>query len=89
MAETPRTLKQQFEQTSAPVPLSSVGTAIISEPPNAEVWLDHHFVENIPVILKLSGETHLISVKAKGHADWIKSITVLKDSEVRLTPVFE
>jgi S1-C subfamily serine protease len=89
VAETPRTSKQRFEQTSAPVQISSVGTVIISEPPNAEVWLDHHFVGNIPVILKLSAETHLISVKAKGRADWIKSIAVLKDSEVRLTPVFE
>jgi S1-C subfamily serine protease len=78
-----------FESTLAPVPESSTGTVILSQPEGAEIWVDHQFVGNIPATLKLTAQAHLIVVRGKGRADWIRLISVLKDSEVRLTPVFE
>jgi S1-C subfamily serine protease len=78
-----------FEPTAADIPASSIGTVIINEPEGAEIWIDRRFVGNIPSTLKLSAETHLFAVKLSGHADWVRSVVILKDSEVRLTPVFQ
>jgi hypothetical protein len=69
--------------------VTSTGTVILNHPEGSEVWVDNQFVGNVPAILKPSAQTHLIAVKRNGHADWVKSICVLQDSEVRLMPVFE
>ena len=62
------------------------GIVVLNEPKGAEIWLDHAFVGSIPAKLRLSAEQHLIMIKVHGQADWIRSITVQKDSEVTLEP---
>jgi hypothetical protein len=58
----------------------------LNEPKGAGIWLDQSFVGSIPAKLKLTAVQHLIVIKVRGHADWIRSITVQKDSEVTLDP---
>lgn len=67
-------------------PANGFGTVVVEEPIGAEIWVDNAFVGNIPATLKLTAGTHLINVKARGHADWIRSINVLKNSKVSLNP---
>jgi serine protease Do len=84
------------EQLSAPVrPAESIsaltsvegfGTVILNEPKGAEIWLDHAFIGNVPAKLNLTAVQHLIVIRVRGHADWIRPITVQKDSEVTLEP---
>jgi len=59
---------------------------VLSKPEGSEIWIDNTFVGMIPATLKLSAERHLIVVKFHGHADWIRFIQVLKDSQVNLNP---
>lgn len=66
-----------------------VGTVNFSGPEGAEVWVDDVYVGNIPATLKLKAGLHFIVVKDGKHADWMKHITVVKDSEVSLQPWFE
>jgi S1-C subfamily serine protease len=89
LTEKSSTPARGFEPTSSAAPVTSTGTVVIKRPEGAEIWVDHRFVGNIPATLKLSAEPHLVEVKSKGHADWIRSINVLEDSEVRLSPTFE
>jgi serine protease Do len=60
------------------------GTVIIIEPEDAEIWVDQNFVGSVPATLKLSAEKHLIVVKIPRQPDWIRTLTVLKDSQVTL-----
>ncbi|HET8888385.1 MAG TPA: PEGA domain-containing protein [Candidatus Angelobacter sp.] len=73
--------------TSLPAPgKAALGTVILSATPeNAEVSVDGNFVGNAPVNLKLSPGKHTIVVTAKGYQGLTRDITVLPDSEVRLT----
>jgi hypothetical protein len=64
----------------------SQGRVILSATPeNAEVTVDGSFVGNAPVNLKLTPGKHTISVSAKGYQPYTREITVMADSEVRLT----
>jgi S1-C subfamily serine protease len=74
------------ESVAAPPQSESFGTVVFNEPKGAEIWLDHAFVGNVPAKLKLTAAQHLIVIKVRGHADWIRSLTVQKDSEVTLEP---
>jgi S1-C subfamily serine protease len=74
------------ESIAAPPPAETFGTVVLNEPKGAEIWLDQAFVGNVPAKLKLTAVQHLIVIKVRGHADWIRSITVQKDSEVTLKP---
>jgi S1-C subfamily serine protease len=65
------------------------GTVEISEPEDAEILVDRKFVGNVPAKLILPAGNHLLVVKARGYADWIREINVLKDSRVSLTPQLE
>jgi S1-C subfamily serine protease len=90
---------QSVEKLSAPIgdsqsaPAARVetgyGTVEISQPEDAEIFVDRKFVGNVPARLKLPAGNHLLVVKASGYADWIREISVLKDSQVSLTPQFE
>lgn len=62
------------------------GTLSFSEPPGAEIYVDHNFVGNIPSTIQLPAGLHLIVVRASGHADWIRRINVLRNSSVTLAP---
>ena len=62
------------------------GTVLISQPEGAEIWVDRAFVGDAPSTLRLPSGKHLIVIKARGRADWIRSVTVMKDSQVSLNP---
>jgi serine protease Do len=74
------------EKLSAPVrssesvgtspPAEGFGTVVLNEPKGAEIWLDHAFVGSIPSRLKLTAVRHLIVIKVRGHADWMRFISV-------------
>lgn len=67
-----------------------LGTVILSATPeNAEVLVDGNFVGNTPVNLKLTPGKHTIVVSAKGYQGLTRDITVMPDSEVRLTANLE
>jgi len=74
------------ESIVTPPPAESVGTVIVNEPPGADIWIDSTLVGSAPARLKLAAKRHLIVIKVRGHADWIRSINVQKDSEVTLKP---
>jgi hypothetical protein len=69
---------------------AGVGTVILSATPeNAEVSVDGNFVGNAPVNLKLSQGKHTIVVTARGYQGLTREITIMPDSEVRLTAQLE
>jgi PEGA domain len=57
-------------------------TEITSDPDGAEIFLDDKFVGTSPATLRLSEGAHTLILKSPHHADWQRSITVLKDSAV-------
>jgi len=66
------------------------GTVVLSATPeNADVTVDGSFVGNAPVNLKLTPGKHTIVVSAKGYQGFTREITVMPDSEVRLTASLE
>lgn len=66
------------------------GTVVLSATPeNADVTVDGSFVGNAPVNLKLAPGKHTIVVSAKGYQGFTREITVMPDSEVRLTASLE
>lgn len=62
------------------------GTVVLSEPKNAEIWVDHAFVGTIPATLMLPVGLHLMVIRSRGHADRMHLLNVLKDSHVSLDP---
>ena len=63
------------------------GTIEFREPRGAEIFVDGKFVGEIPASMPLAaGETYLIVVRAAGHADWVKRISVLSGMHTVLAP---
>jgi hypothetical protein len=66
-------------------------TEITSDPDGAEIFVDDKFVGSCPATLRLSDGSHTLILKSLYHADWQRSITVLKESSVTvkagLTPI--
>ncbi|HLZ92988.1 MAG TPA: trypsin-like peptidase domain-containing protein [Candidatus Acidoferrum sp.] len=63
------------------------GIIEFSEPQAAEIYVDGKFVGDIPASIPLAaGQTYLIVVKASGHADWSKRISVLPGMHTVLDP---
>lgn len=77
---------QSGEAMTVPPTAESVGTVIVKGPSSAEVLVDGTFVGDVPARLRLAAVQHLIVIKVQGRADWMRQITVLKDSEVTLDP---
>lgn len=74
------------EPTLTASPDKARGTVLLSATPeNAEVTVDGSFVGNAPVNLKLAPGKHTIAVSAKGYQTYTREVTVMADSEVRLT----
>ena len=66
-------------------PQSSPGfgmAEITSDPDGAEIYLDDKFVGSCPATLRLSEGAHTLTLKSAGHADWIRSVNILKESTV-------
>jgi hypothetical protein len=70
--------------TSAPPQISpGLGvTEITSDPDGAEIFLDDKCIGTTPATLRLGEGAHTLTLKSPHHADWQRSITVLKDSTV-------
>ena len=64
------------------------GTIVLTRPEGADILVDGVFLGNIPATLRLTAGTHLVVVRIRGQTDWIRHVTVLKESQVSLTPEF-
>jgi hypothetical protein len=65
--------------------LDTVGTvSISSDPDGAEIFVDEKFHGNTPAMLKLTTGSHAIALKFPGHADWRRTLEVLKSSKTSL-----
>ncbi len=72
---------------NAPMPSTAdaVGTVTLtSEPDGAEIFVDDKFHGNTPATLKLAAGSHAIVLKFPGHADWHRTLEVLKSSKTSL-----
>src|SRR5713226_3276045 len=68
----------------------AVGTvSISSDPDGAEIFVDEKFHGNTPATLKLSAGSHGILLKFPGHADWRRTLEVLKSSKTSLKAVLD
>jgi hypothetical protein len=63
-------------------------TKITSDPDDAEIFLDDKFVGTSPATLRIAEGAHALILKAAGHADWNRSINMLKDSTVTVKATF-
>jgi serine protease Do len=76
--------------TPASVTPEGVGTVTItSDPDSAEIFIDDKFLGNAPATLKLPPGSHAIVLKFPGHADWHRTLEVLKSSKVSLKAALE
>jgi serine protease Do len=71
----------------APEAVGSV--SISSEPDGAEIFVDDKFHGNTPATLKLPAGSHAIVLKFPGHADWRRTLEVLKSSKTSLKAALE
>jgi len=86
----PKAVPAEPSLTAAAAGKAALGTVVLSAAPeNAEVSVDGNFVGNAPVNLKLTPGKHTIVVSAKGYQGFTREITVMPDSEVRLTAALE
>ncbi len=70
-------------QTSAPS--EGFGTvSIVSDPDGAEIFIDDKFLGNTPATLRLPAGTHSVLLKYPSHADWRRTLEVLKSSKASL-----
>lgn len=75
--------------SSSAVP-DGVGTVTItSDPDGAEIFVDDKFLGNAPASLKLPPGSHAVLLKFPGHADWRRTLEVLKSSKVSLKATLE
>src|SRR4029077_4976770 len=82
-----RESSQSDEPSNTPTSAApeGVGTVTItSDPDSAEIFVDDKFLGNAPATLKLSPGSHAIVLKFPGHADWRRTLEVLKSSKVSL-----
>jgi serine protease Do len=62
-----------------------VGTVTItSDPDGAEIFVDDKFLGNAPATLKLPPGSHVVVLKFPGHADWLRTLEILKSSKSTL-----
>jgi S1-C subfamily serine protease len=71
---------------ASPPPVEAFGTVVLVKPEGAEIWIDNAFVGMVPATLRLTAERHQITMKIRGHADWVRFVQVQKDSQVNLSP---
>src|SRR6267143_1887581 len=72
-------------KTASPFIADAVGTvSVSSEPDGAEIFVDEKFLGNAPATLKLPAGPHSILLKFPGHADWRRTLEVLKSSKTSL-----
>ncbi len=85
---TSATSPAELANTSPPASPEGVGTvSISSEPDSAEIFVDEKFYGNTPATLKLPKGSHEFVLKLPGHADWRRTLEVLKSSKLSLKAV--
>ena len=87
-----RESSQSDEPSNTPTSAApeGVGTVtIISDPDSAEIFVDDKFLGNAPATLKLSPGSHAIVLKFPGHADWRRTLEVMRSSKVSLKAALE
>ena len=89
-ATSESTASAEPSNTSSNAPPEGAGTvAISSEPDSAEIFVDDKFYGNTPATLKLPAGSHAILLKFPGHADWHRTLEVLKSSKLSLKAVLD
>ena len=89
-AASESTASAEPSNTSSTAPPEGLGTvAISSEPDSAEIFVDEKFYGNTPATLKLPAGRHAILLKFPGHADWHRTLEVLKSSKLSLKAVLD
>ena len=80
----------QSSNTISPAVPEGVGTVTISsDPDGAEIFVDDKFFGNTPAALKLPTGSHAILLKFPGHAQWRRTLEVLKSSKSSLKATLE
>jgi hypothetical protein len=73
-----------------PITPDGVGTvSISSDTDGAEIFVDDKFLGNAPASLKLPAGSHAILLKFPGHAEWRRTLEVLKSSKTSLRAILE
>jgi hypothetical protein len=57
---------------------------ITSNPDGADIYVDGKFIGNSTATLKLSTGAHTFVLKSPNHAEWQRSLEILKDASVTL-----
>ncbi len=85
-----QTAKGSEEEKAPTAAAAARGSLIVdATPPNADVYLDNAFVGNAPATLKVPAGPHTVKVTLTGYKDWTKEVTILADSEIKLTAALE
>jgi S1-C subfamily serine protease len=73
----------------SPVPEGTGTVSITSDPDGAEIFVDEKVFGDAPATLRLPVGTHSIVLKTPGHADWHRTLEVLKGNKATLKAVFD
>jgi len=88
--ETPISAQSQSTiSPQSPVPEGTGTVSITSDPDGAEIFVDEKCFGDAPVTLRLPVGTHSIVLKIPGHADWHRTLEVLKANKATLKAVFD
>ena len=80
---------QSATSPQTPVPEGTGTVSITSDPDGAEIFVDGKFFGDAPATLRLPVGTHSIVLKIPGHADWHRTLEVLKGNKTTLKAVFD
>ncbi|HYL85574.1 MAG TPA: trypsin-like peptidase domain-containing protein [Candidatus Angelobacter sp.] len=84
-SDSPPSSSAETPMASSPVAQEGAGTVTItSEPDGAEIFVDEKFHGNTPATLRLPAGSHSIVLKFPKHADWRRTLEVLKSSKTSL-----
>jgi len=82
-SETPSS-SNPTQAAPAPAPEAFGSVSITSEPDGAEIFVDEKFLGNTPATLRLPAGSHVFLLKFPGHADWSRTLEILKSSRTSL-----
>jgi serine protease Do len=75
--------------TAASSPEGFGTIVVISDPESAEIFVDEKFHGNTPATLRLPAGSHEIVLKFPRHADWRRTLEVLRGNKVNLRATLE
>ncbi len=87
-ASRPKEVPARESPAEAKPPPEEPGVVVVSSTlPGAEVYVDEAFVGNTPALVKLSPGEHTVRVAMAGQEDWIRQLSVLPGSELKVSVV--